>query len=439
MTQVALRLGDDLLGAGEAMHQLATELYPICRSITGKGVRETLRRLQAHIPLTVHEVPSGTRVFDWNVPKEWNITDAYVKNSAGERVIDFRESNLHVVGYSVPVHARMPLSELKPRLITIPEQPDAIPYRTSYYNETWGFCVSFNRLQSLRDGEYEVRIDSSLADGHLTYGECYLTGDSRDEVLISTHICHPSVCNDNLSGIAVATFLAKRLLALPRRYSYRLLFLPGTIGSITWLALNQPNLHRIKHGLVLANAGDPGSLTYKRSRRSDAEVDRAALNVLRHTGSKHSIREFEPYGYDERQYCSPGINLPVGCLSRTPHGEFPEYHTSNDNLAFIRPQSLADSLDCCLSILRVLEGNRAYLNQSPMGEPQLGRRGLYRTLGGSSDGRAAELALLWVLNLSDGAHTLLDISDRSGVPYDMIRAAADQLLAHDLLREKANS
>lgn len=430
------RLGSDARGTGETMHRLAAELYPICRSITGNGVRETLRRLQAHLPLEIHEVPSGTQVFDWNVPKEWNITDAYIKNSAGERVVDFRESNLHVLGYSAPVHVRMPLSELKPRLITIPEQPEAIPYRTSYYNETWGFCVSHSRLQSLPDGEYEVRIDSSLADGHLTYGECYLAGESRDEVLISTHICHPSTCNDNLSGIAVATFLAKGLVALPHRYSYRLLFLPGTIGSITWLAVNQQNLHRIKHGLVLANLGDPGPLTYKKSRRSDAEVDRAVLNVLRYTGSKYSIREFEPYGYDERQYCSPGINLPVGCLSRTPHGEFPEYHTSKDNLTFIRPESLADSLDCCFSILSVLEGNRAYLNQSPMGEPQLGRRGLYRTLGGSSDGRAGELALLWVLNLSDGGHTLLDISDRSGMPYDAIRGAADRLLACDLLREK---
>jgi aminopeptidase-like protein len=436
MSQDPLLLGGDATAAGKAMHRLAADLYPICRSITGNGVRETLRRLQAHIPLTVLEVPSGTKVFDWTVPREWNITDAYIKNSAGDRIVDFKKSNLHVLGYSIPVHTRMSLAELKPHLITLPEQPDAIPYRTSYYNESWGFCLAHSQLLAMPEGEYEVRIDSSLTDGHLTYGECYLEGESEDEILISTHICHPSLGNDNLSGITVATFLAQRLQGALRRHSYRFLFIPGTIGSITWLALNEPHLPRIKHGLVLANLGDAGSLTYKKSRRGDAEVDRAVLNVLRNCGSKYDVREFLPYGYDERQFCSPGINLPVGCLSRTPNGEFPEYHTSKDDLSFLRPASLADSLASCLAIFRVLEGNRVYINQNPKCEPQLGRRGLYRGFGGSMDAKAREMALLWVLNLSDGHHSLLDISDRSGIAYDTMRIAADRLLEVHLLREK---
>lgn len=436
MTEAPFSPTETAATAGEAMHRLAAELYPICRSITGNGVRETLHRLQAHIPVTVHEIPTGTRVFDWTVPREWNITDAYIKNSAGERIIDFRRCNLHVLGYSVPVHARMSLAELRSHLLSIPEQPDAIPYRTSYYNETWGFCLAHSQLETLPEGEYEVCIDSSLTDGHLTYGECYLEGDSQDEVLVSAHVCHPSLGNDNLSGIAVATFLIRHLLAMARRYSYRFLFIPGTIGSITWLALNEPRLASIRHGLVLANVGDAGSLTYKKSRRGNADVDRAALNVLRHSGRKYDVREFVPYGYDERQFCSPGINLPVGCLSRTPHGEFPEYHTSRDDLTFLKPAPLADSLACCLAILRVLEGNRVYLNQNPKCEPQLGRRGLYRGFGGSMDARAREMALLWVLNLADGQHSLLDISDRSGIPYDTVRAAATALLDHGLLKEQ---
>jgi aminopeptidase-like protein len=435
MTETPVSSGEGPTAAGEAMHRLASELYPICRSITGNGVRDTLRHLQAQIPLSVHEVPSGTRVFDWTVPREWNITDAYIKNPAGERIVDFRKSNLHVIGYSIPVHARMSLAELRPHLMSIPEQPDAIPYRTAYYNETWGFCLPHRQLATLPEGEYEVCIDSSLADGHLTYGECYLEGESSEEVLISAHVCHPSLGNDNLSGIAVATFLIRDLLTAARRYSYRFLFIPGTIGSITWLALNESRLAHIRHGLVLANVGDAGSITYKKSRRGNADVDRAALNILRHSGRRYDVREFVPYGYDERQFCSPGIDLPVGCLSRTPHGEFPEYHTSKDDLTFLKPASLADSLACCQAMLRVLEGNRVYVNQNPKCEPQLGRRGLYRGFGGSVDARAREMALLWVLNLADGKHSLLDISDRSGLPYDTVQVAASALADHGLIKK----
>jgi aminopeptidase-like protein len=435
VTRPALKPSLDVATAAEAMHRLATELYPICRSITGDGVRETLRRLGAHLPLKIHEVPSGTRVFDWTVPREWNITDAYVQNAAGERVIDFRKSNLHVVGYSVPVHARMSLAELKPHLFTLPEQPDAIPYRTSYYSEAWGFCLTHQQLLALPDGEYDVCIDSTLTAGHLTYAECYLPGDSSDEVIVSTHVCHPSLACDNLSGIVVAAFLAGLLLADSRRYSYRFLFTPGMIGSITWLALNEAHLGRIRHGLILTNLGDRGPLTYKKSRRGNTEIDQAVVNVLRHSGRTYDVREFDPWGYDERQFCSPGINLPVGRLSRTPHGEFPEYHTSKDDLTFLQAASLGDALTACLAIVRALEGNGIYVNQSPKGEPQLGRRGLYRSVGGATDARSREVALLWLLNLSDGGHSLLDISDRAGIEFDVLREAADALAQHDLLKE----
>jgi aminopeptidase-like protein len=435
MTGPPLKISPDVTTAAEAMYQLATELYPICRSITGNGVRETLRRLGLHIPLKIHEVPSGTKVFDWTVPREWNIADAYVKNSAGERVIDFQKSNLHVVSYSVPVHARMPLAELKPHLFTIPEQPDAIPYRTSYYTDTWGFCLPHRQFLALPDGEYEVCVDSTLTAGRLTYAECWLPGESTDEVIVSTHICHPSLACDNLSGITVATFLAQHLLSGSHHYSYRFLFTAGAIGSITWLALNEAHLPRIRHGLVLTNLGDSGPLTYKKSRRGNTEIDQAVLNILRHSGRTYDVREFDPYGYAERQFCSPGINLPVGRLSRTPHGEFPEYHTSKDDLNFLKAASLGEALAASLAIVRALEGNRIYVNQSPKGEPQLGRRGLYRSVGGAMEARAREVALLWLLNLSDGGHSLLDISDRSGIEFDVLRDAADALVQSDLLKE----
>jgi aminopeptidase-like protein len=350
-------------------------------------------------------------------------------------VVDFNQCNLHVVNYSVPVQAMLPLHELKKYLHTLPDHPGWIPYRTSYYKEAWGFCLSHAQMLALEDGEYEVCIDSTLSDGHLTYGEYYLKGATDDEVLISCHACHPSLCNDNLSGIAVATFLARYLGAQARRYSYRFLFIPGAIGSITWLALHEQQVPRIKHGLVVTCAGDSGNPTYKKSRRGDAEIDRAAAHVLRHRGEGFQIVEFSPYGYDERQYCSPGFNMPVGCFMRTPHGQFQEYHTSADNLDLVRPAGLADSLSLCASIMSVLEHNRRYINQNPKCEPQLGKRGLYRAMGGRQDGAFDELALLWVLNLSDGEYTLLDIAERSGLPFAAIKTAADALFEHELLKE----
>jgi aminopeptidase-like protein len=432
MELTRLRAQLDPATAGLAIHALISELYPICRSITGNGVRQTLARLAKEIPLQVREVPSGTKVFDWTVPREWNIRDAYVKNSRGERVIDFRRHNLHIVSFSVPVRATMTLAQLRPHLHTLPDQPDLIPYRTSYYQEGWGFCLAHRELEQMPQDEYEVCIDSTLQDGHLTYGECLLEGASAQEVLVSCHTCHPSLCNDNLSGVAVAAFVAKLMAGLPLRYSYRFLFIPGTIGSITWLALNEDRAREVRHGLVLTCIGDRGNFTYKKSRRGDAQIDRAVGHVLQHLAADHAIEEFSPYGYDERQYCSPGFDLPVGCLMRSPHGKFPEYHTSADNLEFVDPLALAESAATILSVFDVLEHDRAYVNLNPKCEPQLGRRGLYGALGGTGI-KQAELAMLWVLNLSDGKHTLLDIAQRSRLPFDAISAAATLLSQHDLL------
>jgi len=422
---------------GESMYELIRDLYPICRSITGNGVRETLRHVGKHISLKVREVPTGTQVFDWTVPKEWNIRDAYVKNSDGIKVIDFKKSSLHVLNYSTPISKRMSLAELREHLYTLPDHPDWIPYKTSYYQERWGFCLSQNQLDSLAEGSYEVLIDSSLGAGNLTFAECFISGESSDEVLISCHICHPSICNDNLSGIALSTFLARSLQDCRLRYSYRFIFIPGTIGAITWLALNESTVGRIKHGLVVANVGDSGKMNYKKSRRGDAEIDRAVAHALKDSGAPYEITDFSPYGYDERQFCSPGFNLPMGSLTRTPWGRYPEYHTSADNLSLVQPEYLADSFKTYLSVLDILENNNRYLNQNPKCEPQLGNRGLYRTMGGNVESKDAELAMLWVLNLSDGRHSLLDVAERSKLPFPTVHAAARALEGSGLLRAMA--
>ena len=420
---------------GADLYKMVEELYPICRSITGDGVRATLHAVQAHIPLTIHEVPSGTQVFDWTVPKEWNIQDGYIKDSQGNRIIDFKQSNLHVVGYSVGVKKRLPVKALKEHLFTLPDHPDWIPYRTSYYKEDWGFCLTHNQWLALQDEEYEVCIDATLEDGALTYGEWLVKGRSTDEVLISCHVCHPSLCNDNLSGIAAVTWLGKYLASCDRRYSYRILFLPGTIGPITWLSLNEEIVSHIKHGLVVALVGDSGPSTYKKSRQGHAEIDRVVDHVLRHAGNEFHIREFSPYGYDERQYCSPGFNLPVGCFMRTPNGCFPEYHTSADNLDLVKPQYLEDSYMKLVSIVETLEGNKTYINMNPKCEPQLGKRGLYRTLSGQAERGQQEMALFWVLNLSDGTSSLLDIAERAEMPFAVIKQAADRLEISGLVQE----
>jgi aminopeptidase-like protein len=419
-------------GIGDEMHALLTELFPICRSLTGDGFRASLRRLGEIVPISLTEVPTGTQVFDWTVPREWNIREAWIADASGKRVVDFRNSNLHIVHYSTPFRGRLSLAELRAHLHSLPEQPDLIPYRTSYYAESWGFCLTHRQLESLPDGEYDVCIDSTLAPGTLTYGECVLPGAIEDEILVSAHSCHPSMANDNLSGMVIATQLARHLAGIDRRHTFRFLFIPGTIGSITWLATHQSQAKRIEHGLVLACLGDPGQSTYKRSRRGNAVVDRAAEHVLRHAGPYEAI-DFSPYGYDERQYCSPGFDLAIGCLTRTRHGKFPEYHTSADNPSFVRPDKLQDSLEKIVRIVEVLEGNQTYVNLNPYCEPQLGRRGLYQATRGT-ELPGFEMALLWVLNQSDGSHTLLDIAERAGMPFGVIRSAATALERAELLR-----
>lgn len=417
---------------GREAYAIIEALFPICRSITGDGVRQSLGLLQTTIPLNVHEVPSGKQVFDWVVPNEWNIRDAYIKDSAGARVVDFQKNNLHVLNYSIPVHRTMSLAELRPYLFTLPETPDWIPYRTSYYKETWGFCLSQRQLEQMEDGEYEVCIDSTLKPGQLTYGEYRIQGATDDEVLISTHMCHPSLCNDNLSGVATAALLARLMNGIDLRYSYRFVWIPGTIGAITWLALNEPKLTRIKHGLVLSCLGDPGWPTYKRSRRGNAEIDRVVEHSLRTTIRDFEILDFTPYGYDERQYCSPGINLPMGCLMRTPNGKYPQYHTSADDLSFVSASALADSIFQLLRIVEILERNQTYWSRNTKCEPHLGRRGLYRQVGGTDNTRVEE-AMLWVLNYSDGRHSLLDIAERSRLEFSQINHAAELLLRSNLL------
>jgi aminopeptidase-like protein len=422
------------------MWRFVERAYPICRSITGDGVRRTLALLGERIPLQVHEVPSGTRILDWTVPKEWNLKSASMRGPGGEVIADVARHNLHIVSYSVPVSATLELEELLPHLHSLPERPDWIPYRTSYYQERWGFCLAHRVLESLRPGRYHVSIDATLEDGALTYGECFLPAtapsSAAGEVLFSAHVCHPSLANDNLSGLAVCMALAETLQARQhRRYGYRFVFAPGTIGAIAWLARNAGARARLAAGLVAANLGDPGAFHYKRSRRGTAEIDRAAAVALRDRGAEHAIEDFVPFGYDERQYCSPGVDLPVGVLTRTPWGRYPEYHTSADDLSFISADRLAESLEVYLQVVDVLEGNRVYVNLCPVGEPQLGRRGLYGSLGGTADGRDRELALLWVLNQSDGRHSLLDIAERSGVAFSRLRQAADALLEASLLRE----
>lgn len=429
----ALATDLDAGAEGAAAHALAKALYPICRSITGEGVRKSLRLLRETVPLELRDVPTGTPVFDWTVPREWNIRDACIKDRQGKRVVDFHEHNLHVVNYSIPVRGTFSLEELRPHLHSLPEAPDRIPYRTSYYRENWGFCLRHRDLESLPEGPYEVLIDSTLQPGHLSYGEFLVKGRSEQEVLISCHSCHPSLANDNLSGMVAGARLARLLAPLSLRYSYRFLWIPGTIGAITWLARNEDALSRIRHGLVLSCLGDPGAFTYKRSRQGNAGIDRVVEQVLTISESRFQIAGFEPFGYDERQYCSPGINLPMGCLMRTPHGKYPEYHTSADDLSFIRPSALGQSIRLLLSVVAALEENQRYLNLNPKCEPQLGRRGLYRQTGGFKDATEREMALLWVLNLSDGEHDLLEIARRSGRSFDDICQAAADLIEAELL------
>ncbi len=450
---------------GNEMFQLMEELFPICRSITGNGVRQTLKILKKYIPLEIHEVPTGTKVFDWTIPKEWNIQDACIINPNGERIVDFKKSNLHIVNYSTPVNQKISLSELKKHIHTIPEKPDLIPYVTSYYSENWGFCMSHEQFLDLKEGEYHIIINSKLESGNLTYGEYLIPGKSTDEILLSCYICHPSMCNDNLSGVVLLTMLAKYLQNFKNNYSIRFLFIPETIGAITWLHINERNISKIKHGLIATCLGDSGNLTYKKTRDGDQEIDKTVANVLKKSNKKFRVLDFFPWGSDERQFCSPGFNLPIGSLFRSIYGTngFPEYHTSGDNLDFMSVKSLAESFSTYLSILFELENNFhlqndksnlsknlithskkdalksvKYLNLNPKCEPQLGKRGIYHQIGGQESTmkeRKIEFEIFWILNLSDGNNSIQDISERSGIPLKDLQSSIKILINSKLLQK----
>lgn len=413
------------------IYDLVEKLYPICRSITGDGVRETLSVINNNIPIQIYEVPTGTKVFDWTIPDEWNITEAFIEDLDGNRIIDFNNSNLHVVNYSSPIDQIISFEELKPHLHTLPEHPDWIPYRTTYYTENWGFCLSHNDLQKMNKKKYRILINSNFKKGSLTYGEYFKQGEINDEVLISTHICHPSMCNDNLSGIAVAAELGKYLSNITTRYSYRIIFIPATIGSITWLAKNEDKLHQIKYGIVAALLGDKGIFNYKKSRNGNSKIDKIVEYALSKGKYEYNLHNFTPYGYDERQFCSPGINLPMGTLMRTPNKQFAEYHTSADNLSFISGESLKESLNLFKDIVNLIENNQKYINLFPKGEPQLGRRGIYNSIAGNIS--EIEYALLWILNYSDGQHDLIDISVLSEIDILTLGKAANLLLNNKLI------
>jgi aminopeptidase-like protein len=414
------------------MYELIKELYPICRSITGDGVRQTLDLIGQRVPLEIHEVPSGTQVFDWTVPREWNIEEAFIEDADGNRLVDFANHTLHVVSYSVPVDETLTWEELEPHLHTLPDHPDWIPYRTSYYKDNWGFCLAHRDLDRFESGPFRVCIRSSLEDGSLTYGETIIPGTTDREVLFFNHVCHPSLCNDNLSGNVVLAELATRLRERQPRFTYRFVWAPVTIGTITWLSRNQAIVPKIHAGLVAVLLGDPGPLHYKRTRTGAAEIDRVVEFVLKEQGLVAKLLDFSPYGYDERQFNSPGIAAPVGRLTRTPNSEYEEYHSSADNLELVRPEYLEESLRVLERVVTVLEGNARYRNTAPACEPQLGKRGLYGSTGGTRP-KEREHAMLWVLSFSDEQHSILDISAKSGIDFDVVRAAADDLLAADLL------
>ena len=422
---------------GNICYSLIERLYPLCRSITGEGTLETLKIIKDDIDLTIRHVETGTQVFDWTIPEEWNIREAYIETLSGEKVVDFKNSNLHIVSYSQATDKVVSRSELDEHLHSIPEHPEWIPYRTAYYNKTWGFCLTDKQRKELLDEQYRVFIDSEHKHGRLHFGDLLIPGESSEEFLIFTHICHPSLCNDNLSGISIATQLAKILKSQAKlNKSYRFVFAPATIGSITWLHQNKDNLQNIKAGLVLAVAGDAGSMNYKLNRNEGCYTDQIVKHALKSSGRTFNTIDFSPYGYDERQFCSPGINLPMGSLMRTPNGCYPEYHTSADNLDLVQAEYLADTISAYLDVINIFENNATFLNQAPYGEPQLGKRGLYRKAGGLQDIERSILAKLWVLNLSDGKYSLLEIAERANMSFSEIQIAAEELSSTDLLKLK---
>jgi aminopeptidase-like protein len=441
----------------EKADQLLTELFPICRSLTGEGVRQTLRRLQEVADFELLEIPSGTEAFDWEVPPEWNIRAAYLETEDGERLIDFADCNLHVVGYSEPVDAWLTWPELEPHLHTLPDMPDAIPYRTSYYQRTWGFCLSHRRYQDLpRDGRFHAVVESSLQPGSMTIGERVLPGSSGQTFLISTYCCHPSLANDSLSGVVLWALLLAELERRPHRHSYRFVVLPETIGAIAYLARNQSAMQRIDGGYIPTTVAGPGPFGYKRSFEKDSLIDRAAVRTFAELGIDFIDYPFDINGSDEKQYSAPGFRIPIGTICKAKYYEYEAYHTSLDNLDFIDPANLVDSLKLYLSTIEKLELDLTYRSLAPYSEPMFGKRGLYPQLGGSIKQKAADVAhdhhqrsyritlehqiqgdsldaMRWLMFYSDGQNSLLDIGERTGLPIRQLYETAETLRRHDLL------
>ena len=419
---------------GHNMHELAKKLFPICRSITGDGVRQTLAILQQHIPeIKKHEVPSGALCFDWIVPDEWNIQDAYIVTPDGKRVAEFKHSNLHVLNYSEPVHKKVTLEELNKHLYSLPEQPDAIPYVTSYYKRRWGFCLSDRERQELKPGLYEVYINSTLKPGHLTYGELIIPGKTTKEIFLSTYICHPSLANNELSGPVVTTFIAQWLMSLPeRKFTYRIVFIPETIGSIVYLSLHHESLKKnVYAGFNISCVGDDRAYSYLPSRKGNTISDRIALHVLKHIAPNFMKYSFRDRGSDERQYCSPGIDLPIASVMRSKYGEYPEYHTSLDNLEFISPEGLEGGYQVLKHCLECLEFNQTLKTQC-YGEPQLGKRGLYPTLGVKKPEKSLK-DMMDIIAYCDGEHDLLSIADMINIPLWETRDIVKKLIENAIL------
>lgn len=419
---------------GQFMYQLMVRLFPICRSITGDGVRETLNIIKSYIPLNIIEVPSGTKVFDWIIPPEWNIRDAYILDEEGKKIVDFKKNNLHVVGYSIPINQKVALSELQEHLYSLEEQPDAIPYITSYYQERWGFCLTHKQRLSLKQGTYHVVIDSELKQGSLTYGELIIPGQISQEIFLSTYICHPSMANNELSGPVVTTALAKWLLAEPRRYTYRIIFVPETIGSITYLSKNLFEMKQhIVAGFNITCIGDDRQYSFLPSRNGATLADKVALSILHFSCSEFKKYSFLDRGSDERQYCSPGVDLPVVSIMRSKYGTYPEYHTSLDDLNLVTPNGLQGGYAALKNCLELIENNR-YYKVTCIGEPQLGKRGLYPSIGTRNVKKAVNL-ILDFLAYSDGAHDLIEISRILEVPPWQLYDVVDKLRSANLITD----
>ena len=428
---------------GERMYALAAELFPICRSITGEGTRTTLKRIQQELPqMTIHEVPSGTKVFDWTVPQEWEIREAYIEAlddndiiAPTNRIIDFKENNLHIVGYSVPVDAVLSLKELDQHLYSLPEHPDWIPYVTSYYKERWGFCLTHRRRMTLKDCKYHVVIKSRLFSGSLSYGELIIPGEREEEIFLSTYVCHPSMANNELSGPLVQMELAKWLMQNEeRRYSYRLIWIPETIGSITYLSLHLDEMKRkIIAGYNLSCVGDERSVSYVSSKYANTLADIAAKSILRFEAPDFISYDFLHRGSDERQYNAPGVDLPVCSICCSKYHEYPEYHTSADDMSLISPQGLQRALDIYKEVICAIECNARY-RMTCLCEPQLGPRGLYPT---ESFGRSSIVVkdMMDFIAYADGTQDLFAISERIGVPVSKLHEIASRLKANDLLEE----